>query len=1733
MNPVAEPAPSWQLAELLAAVRVPPPPSSLLVSPAGFAEAQDLFDTTTEAVATRPASAEQWSSFLAHVAATGEAASRARESLEIARRARVVAAREYAASLPASYIEQVGRHLNDLDSASGDVAIAHIADLGDRAHREAIARLVELETTAARVERLSEDLVATDRHALRSRVERAIRSVDPRALLDVETEAAGLLQARRTQRAIDVALAGEILEALHDGSTLSDDAVLAALADVRDRRLDAVLERIRPSRIPSREPSEPAQQTSSSPPSTRPQWLALFGPPLERLSQVLDLTDVRVAVGSFVARNRITNERFQRPRDQASPGVDRITALTAASDPTQAIVLATQFLVSRDPTLQSTGAFFLLTWRAVEEAQRDSLLGVVEHALDIVRLAATSNPAHAGWASVGLALLGFEPSNRDSPSALAPRVHDVLDKLANGDLAQAWGSMLAASGRDTLVAERLAFPDIRPFASLAGRALYDAAANQNEPRPYVLEDVARGLMTAFADGDRGTAAELLAELVGLDGAASAADAIRRVGRGARPVRDGDDGPEWAAHTVDRLRDIQRRPAPQNATVFVMVPKSVASHGGFYAPDGDIEALDIALHVSNTRASASATRSAAAFVELVVLAGRNPKLIATDVVIQVGTLRQDDIFVVPARLPVREEVDLTSSPWALQYQVRWCDSTSGKVFTEDRGMNLPITRSPAEPVRNYTHDDGRPIVLGEGQLKLSSLSVVKALRAVRLGLQQGSLATLLTGRRRRGKTSILETIKQDVDVRKTFVVVADIREDLPFRSYRETLGHLGGLLDRVPQKLGVSVGLLAPRLQAVTAGSSEIQQWLEDLTDAVPGPTKVLLLIDEFQKWVSALDAESVTRVLGLFRALANRPTGARVSFSMILSGLTNLDTLVARNADFKNIFQSQRLLHFNQRETEALVRSNDSIEFDTRAIAAVTRLSGGNPFLVNLLGSMIASELRELGRAYCLPEDVERVVGTELRDDQSRVRSFVQYLLRKGEENHAAEVEELPTLVALAYAVREHRGTHRHASIERVMEELRRAEVKVEESVLREQLSVCVQNELVVPDGNRYGFATEWLERWLRVMHATPLPIVSARDPELVLNRYRIQRPLGSGGQAQVYEADDKRLQQKVVLKVYARTGGGTTAVAQSEVEALRRIEHSGVVRILDYGPDEQKGDVVVLDRVDGQNLRWYLREQPASAGRLLGPNGDVRVQVAFVTRAAQALDECHRAGVVHKDIKPENIVVTEIAGNFQPVLIDFGIAHVGLAEDELQTSGAYTPGYVAPERYAGERRRAASDVYSLGVVAYELLSGLSPFPTGPSEAPMAQLEGQFVALSERRPDVPEKLSTLVGAMLARDPSLRPEAGALVQQLAFALEPAGWREVAAEADRSYNDAAAGAAVEQYAKALFLASRDERLTLPFEPVLVRLLDALAVEPHSAVTLLPRIAHTVADVACNGPSCDAETGGRALRLLIDRARMLGAPDDQSKGAVDRVVQVVLQMVLDHPPRRAAIAAVEALLGALTEPSVVARAADVFLAGAKLVAADLLAPHVVGAACVAAARFARIANGDLPSAQTWLRRAALFGGEKLSGYLPELEEVDRQAKKTVTPTALPPDAFKQAGHVVGKDEYGHLHVERIQRWANRVMELFRWVESVRRVRKDGGIPAHSTRLLNVSNLSQHLAAAKDVEAVRVIPAALDGSYSIPSGIALRMNIILPKGTTEVQRAAAMAALRAEKTLFADDED
>lgn len=262
----------------------------------------------------------------------------------------------------------------------------------------------------------------------------------------------------------------------------------------------------------------------------------------------------------------------------------------------------------------------------------------------------------------------------------------------------------------------------------------------------------------------------------------------------------------------------------------------------------------------------------------------------------------------------------------------------------------------------------------------------------------------------------------------------------------------------------------------------------------------------------------------------------------------------------------------------------------------------------------------------------------------------------------------------------------------------------------------------------------------------------------LVGSRYRLERPLANGGMGDVWVAEDELLGRRVATKLLRSELAEDEGFRQrfrAEAQAAARLTHPGVVAVYDYGEDDGV-PFLAMELVNGEPLSSLLQRR----GRL-----STAESMSIVTQAASALDAAHREGLVHRDVKPANLLLRP-DGRLK--VTDFGIVRAvdGATVTDVGTVMG-TVAYMSPEQVRGQRVTAASDLYSLGVVAYECLSGVRPFDAEESIAvALAHVRDPLPALpSEIAPDV----RRLVSAMLEKEPAHRPSSASAVANAARRL----------------------------------------------------------------------------------------------------------------------------------------------------------------------------------------------------------------------------------------------------------------------------------------------------------------------------------------------------------------------------
>ena len=276
--------------------------------------------------------------------------------------------------------------------------------------------------------------------------------------------------------------------------------------------------------------------------------------------------------------------------------------------------------------------------------------------------------------------------------------------------------------------------------------------------------------------------------------------------------------------------------------------------------------------------------------------------------------------------------------------------------------------------------------------------------------------------------------------------------------------------------------------------------------------------------------------------------------------------------------------------------------------------------------------------------------------------------------------------------------------------------------------------------------------------------VLAPRDPLLgrTVGRYVIERLIGEGGTGRVYLSRLSRLtrlarlaSQRYALKVLLGDAAATPTMRQRfahEAARASQLVHPNLAGVLDHGTTELGLPYLVMDFIDGRSLRSVID------GRPMSPPRAIRIARAICEGLAYA----HAAGVIHRDLKPDNILVDRAE---TPRILDFGLAVSSDAGDaRLTTTGIAmgTPVYAAPEQMAGKRVDHRADLYALGVTMFEMLTGRLPFSGSPLEIMAAKAHAEPPLAGELVPALPIELQLLVDRMLRRNPAIRIGSAAAV-----------------------------------------------------------------------------------------------------------------------------------------------------------------------------------------------------------------------------------------------------------------------------------------------------------------------------------------------------------------------------------
>jgi eukaryotic-like serine/threonine-protein kinase len=283
-------------------------------------------------------------------------------------------------------------------------------------------------------------------------------------------------------------------------------------------------------------------------------------------------------------------------------------------------------------------------------------------------------------------------------------------------------------------------------------------------------------------------------------------------------------------------------------------------------------------------------------------------------------------------------------------------------------------------------------------------------------------------------------------------------------------------------------------------------------------------------------------------------------------------------------------------------------------------------------------------------------------------------------------------------------------------------------------------------------------------------------EPFVLNDRYQIEERLGSGGMAVVYRAQDRRLERTVAIKILRKNYSADPAFRErfrQEARAAASLSHPNIVTIHDFGFD---GDqlFIVMEHVPGRDLKTILQD----AGRL-----DIPAALGLMIQACDGIGHAHRKGLIHCDVKPQNMLVTQ---DQRLKVVDFGIARAvtSIRPDEKHAVVWGSPLYFSPEQASGLPPSTASDVYSLGIILFEILTGQLPF-SGASAEELSRSHRDTLPPTPRRlnPEIPISLEQILLRALAKEPSARfTSADEFGLALAAVYEAAAYAEISADDD---------------------------------------------------------------------------------------------------------------------------------------------------------------------------------------------------------------------------------------------------------------------------------------------------------------------------------------------------------------
>ncbi|MCL4267474.1 MAG: protein kinase [Anaerolineae bacterium] len=609
---------------------------------------------------------------------------------------------------------------------------------------------------------------------------------------------------------------------------------------------------------------------------------------------------------------------------------------------------------------------------------------------------------------------------------------------------------------------------------------------------------------------------------------------------------------------------------------------------------------------------------------------------------------------------------------------------------------------------------------------------------------------LVGERKIGKSSLLtviscpDTLRQHGFDPAQFVFIYMDLEGMSNIGYDEFWPEL---LDQMALALPESQAELRERAESLSLqADARFMQVRRLLRRVERAGLRVVLMLDEFESL--ATNAAFDASFYGELRSLAGELGVTYITTSK--QGLYDLtyqyaDTL---SSPFFNIFSEERLNLLPHEEAVELLRGlsgkGEHRPFTEKEIEFSLDHAGRHPFFLQVVGAHLYA-----ARAEPIPDaEVETLV---LRRFLAEAEDHYRYLWRQLDEVEQASLRHLHT-----------------------------ADTDTRRTLQEKALIELTDEGRVRPFSRSFS---EFVQRAEMAQGAGRRPSPNAHTTTsttdltgATLGSYRVLSTLGRGGMAVVYKGYQPSLDRYVAIKVMSRSLGGEESFIerfQREAAGVAQLRHQNIVQMVDFGVQDDIS-YMVMEYIQGESLKDWLHQLREVNHRL--PLADA---VKVVRDIAAALDYAHAHGIVHRDVKPANIMLrqeerlAQLTGNaeYTAVLTDFGVARM-LEGAQLTGTGATigTPDYMSPEQAHGRPAQAASDIYALGIVLFEMLTGELPFT---ADTPVALLLQHMQAtpppLTVKAPDIPPDLELVLMQALAKDPENRY---ATAGQFAAALQRA-------------------------------------------------------------------------------------------------------------------------------------------------------------------------------------------------------------------------------------------------------------------------------------------------------------------------------------------------------------------------